>query len=63
MTGGQTFICDVCGAGYQDLDACRVHLAAAHGVTDAAELGQVEQRDGLLILRNGGQEPVVVDLA
>jgi len=46
-----TYTCDECGYQAAERDLVVEHLRIAHGITDAGEVGSVEQRGGLLILR------------
>jgi len=57
-----TYTCDLCG--YQATDRALVieHMRTAHGITDAGEVGSIEQHAGQLILRSGEHE-TVIDLA
>jgi len=54
-TIGRGYICDLCGFQSDDRAAILAHLRDAHQVDDPAELGSLNQDDGLLILRSGNQ--------
>jgi len=47
-----TYVCDLCGFQSDDRAALLSHLRDEHQVNDPAELGSLEQDDGLLILRD-----------
>lgn len=57
--GPVNHICDVCGWSSGDLEAVVKHLAEAHGIDAAGEVGKITQGDGLLILDNGGDKTVI----
>lgn len=54
-----TYTCDECG--YQAAEQAPVveHLRVAHGITDAREVGAIEQRNGLLILHRGERQTLI----
>lgn len=57
-----TYTCDVCGYQAPERALVLAHLHSAHGITDAGEVGSIEQHDGQLTLRSGEHE-TVIDLA
>lgn len=57
--GATSYICDCCGWSSGDREAVVRHLADAHGIENAGEVGKVVQSDGLLILDDGGDKTVI----
>jgi hypothetical protein len=58
---GASYVCDECGYQSDNRDDVLIHAITEHGITDAGEVGSVEQIDGRLILRSGG-ETTTIDL-
>ncbi len=54
-----SYVCDLCGWQSDDRAATVAHLRDAHQVNAPADVGSLEQDDGLLILRDQNGATVI----